>query len=460
MTIPAPERQIRTVTRRFISRWVDAGESGGGVPLRVRVAIKRQQDDSERLAAWIQLGIVLFFAALYSAAPKTYTGNLIYPPVTMALAGFVAAAVLRLIVAHRGRAPGWFVAGLIVADMALLLLLIWSFHIQYEQPPAFSLKAPTLLYVFIFIALRALRFEARYVMLAGGTAAIGWMLLASWAVYADPGMVTRDYVYYLTANAVLIGAEIDKIIAILVVTAVLSLALVRARRLLVRSIVEAAAASDLSRFFAPETAIRITGAEHRIRPGHGEAREASILTVDIRGFTQLAKSLPPDDLIGVLVEYQSRMIPAIQEHGGSIDKFLGDGILATFGAALPSETHAADALRAVDAVMAAGDEWNRSRVEAREEPVILGAAVAAGRIVFGAVGDDSRLEYTVIGDAVNLATKLEKHNKAIGARALAPGETYDLALSQGYRPAGQPDRIAGVEIVGIEGPVEVVVLAR
>jgi len=460
MTIPAPERQIRTVTRRLISRWVNAGTSGDSVPLRIRDAIKRQQDDSERLTAWIQLGIVLFFAALYSAAPKTYTGNLMYPPVTMALAGFVAAAVLRLIVAHRGRAPGWFVAGLIVADMALLLLLIWSFHIQYEQPPAFSLKAPTLLYVFIFIALRALRFEARYVMLAGGAAAVGWMLLASWVVYADPGMVTRDYVYYLTANAVLIGAEIDKIIAILVVTTVLSLALVRARRLLERSIVEAAAASDLSRFFAPETAIRITGAEHRIRPGHGEARDASILTVDIRGFTQLAKSLPPSDLIGVLVEYQSRMIPAIQGHGGSIDKFLGDGILATFGAALPSETHAADALRALDAVMTAGEEWNRSRVEAGDEPMILGAAVAAGRIVFGAVGDESRLEYTVIGDAVNLATKLEKHNKAIGARALASGETYDLALSQGYRPAGQPDRIAGVEIVGIDGPVEVVVLAR
>ena len=212
-----------------------------------------------------------------------------YPPVTIALAAFVAAAALRLVVAHRGRAPGWFVGGLIVTDMTLLLLLIWSFHMQYEQPPAFSLKAPTLLYVFIFIALRTLRFEARYVVLAGGAAAIGWVVLASWAVFADPGMVTRDYVHYLTANAVLIGAEIDKVITILVVTAVLSLALVRARRLLVQSVVEAAAARDLSRFFAPETADRITGAENQVRPGYGEAREASILTVDIRGFTQLCQ---------------------------------------------------------------------------------------------------------------------------------------------------------------------------
>ncbi len=444
----------------WLAKRVGLGAMGDGVPSRIQAVIAQQQDASERLTAWIQFGIVLFFAVLYSVAPKTYTGDLMYPPVTMALAAFVAAAGLRLVVAHRGRAPGWFVGGLIVVDMTLLLLLIWSFHIQYEQPPAFSLKAPTLLYVFIFIALRTLRFEVRYVILAGGTAAVGWMILASWAVFADPGMVTRDYVHYLTANAVLIGAEIDKIITILVVTGVLSLALARARRLLVQSVVEAAAARDLSRFFAPGIANRITGAEHQVLPGHGEAREASILTVDIRGFTQLAKTLPPSDLIGVLVEYQSRMIPAIQKHGGSIDKFLGDGILATFGAVLPSETHAADALRALEAVIAAADEWSRDRVDAGATPLVLGAAVVAGDVVFGAVGDESRLEYTVIGDAVNFAAKLEKHNKAIGARALVASETYDIAVSQGYRPTNRPQRISGVEIVGVEGPVELVVLAR
>jgi adenylate cyclase len=455
-----PEASKPGPIRSRLPKWVGAFATGDSVPLRIRVAIEQQQDASERLTAWIQLGIVLFFAVLYSVAPKTYTGNLMYPPVTMALAAFVAAAALRLFVAHRGRAPGWFVGGLIVADMTLLLLLIWSFHIQYEQPPAFSLKSPTLLYVFIFIALRTLRFEVRYVVLAGGAAAVGWTALASWAVFADPDMVTRDYVHYLTANAVLIGAEIDKIITIVVVTGVLSLALARTRRLPVQSVVEAAAARDLSRFFAPEIANRITGAEHQVLPGHGEAREASILTVDIRGFTQLAKTLPPSDLIGVLVEYQSRMIPAIQKHGGSIDKFLGDGILATFGAVLPSETHAADALRALEAVIEAADEWNGHRVEVGASPLVLGAAVAAGNVVFGAVGDESRLEYTVIGDAVNFAAKLEKHNKAIGARATAPGETYDLAVSQGYRPAQQPDRLPSVEIGGAEGTVEVVVLSR
>lgn len=448
------------VMNRLVRRWAEAAAAGSTPPSRLRAAIEQQQEDSERLTAWIQMAIVVFFAALYSLAPKTYDGDLMIPPVAFALGGFMAAALLRLAVAHRGHTPGWFVAVLVVVDMALLLALIWSFHVQYEQPPAFSLKAPTLLYVFIFIALRALRFEARYVLLAGITAAAGWMVLASYAVFADPGMVTRDYVHYLTANAVLVGAEIDKVITILVVTGVLSLAIVRARRLLVVSVVETAAVQDLSKFFAPEIVRQIKGAATEVRPGFGEACEATILTVDIRGFTQLAKRLPPSGLIGILVDYQANMVPAIQRHGGSIDKFLGDGILATFGATMRSETHAADALRAIDSIVVAARQWNHRRAEAGQPPLSLGIAAASGPVVFGAVGDDSRLEFTVIGDAVNIAAKLEKHNKAIGAQAISTGETYDLAVRQGYRSASRPDRISGIEITGLDHPVEIVVLSR
>lgn len=445
-----------------LARYLHTENAGAPLPARVHAAIKEQQDASERLTAWVQFAIVMFFATLYAITPKTYAGDWMFPPVTIALGGFFVAGVLRLAVVHRGSVPPWFVATTVVVELGLLLLLIWSFHLQYEQPPAFYLKAPTLLYVFIFIALRALRFEARYVILAGLTAASGWLLLGLYAVFSDPGrnVVTRDYVHYLTSNSVLIGAEMDKIITILVVTAVLSVALIRARRLLISSVVEEAAARDLSRFFAPEIAARITGAENRIRPGHGEARNAAILTIDIRGFTALAKSQSPSELIGALVEYESRMVPVIQKHGGSIDKFLGDGILATFGAAAPSESYAADALRALEAVVVAADDWNRERAAAGRMALRVGAAVATGRIVFGAVGDESRLEYTVIGDAVNLAAKLEKHNKVTETRALAAGDAFDLAVEQGYQPGKELERIPPVHILGVEGPLEVVVLAR
>lgn len=432
------------------------------LPARVRAAIHRQQDFSERLAAWVQFGIVIFISVLYILAPKTYRGDWLYPPVTLALAVFLLAVTARLILAYRRRLPGWLLAGSVVFDIVLLLALIWSFHIQYAQPPAFYLKAPTILYLFVFIALRALRFEARYVIIAGVTAAAGWLTLAAYAIIADPagGAVTKDYVHYLTSNSVLIGAEVSKTIAILVFTGVLSVALVRARRLMVRSVVEAVAARDLSRFFAPEVAARITGAERRVGPGHGEARQASILTTDIRGFTRLAREMEPSDLIGLLVEYESRLVPVIQRHGGSIDKFLGDGILATFGAAEPSDSHAADAMRALEAVIVESDAWNAERSAAGRGPLTIGAAVTTGRVVFGAVGDASRLEYTVIGDAVNLAAKLEKHNKVLVTRALATEAAVALAAEQGYRPAREPDNLRQTEIPGIEEPIDIVVIAR
>ena len=90
------------------------------------------------------------------------------------------------------------------------------------QPPTFYLKVPTLLYVFIFIALRALRFEARFVVMAGLVAAAGWSMLALYAMAGPDGMkmITRDYIHYMTSNSVLIGAEIDKVVSILTVTAI------------------------------------------------------------------------------------------------------------------------------------------------------------------------------------------------------------------------------------------------
>ena len=103
-------------------------------------------------------------------------------PVPYVLGSYFAFTLLRLGLAHRFHLSAPVLALSVVADMALLMVTIWSFHIKYGQPPAFYLKAPTLLYVFIFIALRALRFEANYVILAGITAALGWLILVGlWA---------------------------------------------------------------------------------------------------------------------------------------------------------------------------------------------------------------------------------------------------------------------------------------
>ena len=430
-------------------------------PARVRDAIDRQRHQSEKLIGWVQLAVVTTFAALYAVSPKTFAADVMFEPVPWALAAYLAFTLMRMASSRRGPLPQWLVALSVVADMALLFGLIWSFHLQYGQPAAFYLKAPTLLYVFIFIALRALRFEARFVILAGLTASAGWLLLVMYAVLLDPGgdAITRDYVAYMTSAQVLLGAEFDKVMSILMVTLILAVAIVRARRLLVRSATEGAAAEDLSRFFAPEVADQITRSEQRIEPGQGKLVDAAVLFCDIRGFTRLSLDLSPDALMTLLAEYEARMGDAIRGNGGSIDKYLGDGIMATFGAATRSETWAADALRAVDDLVAAAAAWREERRAAGALPLEIGFGVATGPVIFGAVGDPRRLEYTVIGDAVNLAAKLEKHNKEAGAVALTTEWAYEEARTQGYVPPARRRVLAKSAVGGVESPVSLVVLA-
>jgi len=431
------------------------------LPPRVADAIREHQLKSEILIAWGQLLVGATWASLYALAPKTSAATAMIEPVPIALASYLVFSILRLALAYRGFAATWFLALSVLVDMAILMGLIWSFHIQYEQPASFYLKAPTLLYVFIFIALRALRFSAGFVILAGAAAACGWLLMLYYAMSTSqaPNMgVTRDYVAYMTSNLILIGAEFDKVIAILLSTAILAIALWRARRLLVGSVVESQAHSDLERFFAPEIAHQIVHAEQRIEAGQGEVRRAAILVCDIRGFTPMAMGMDPDYLMKLLADYQTRMVRVIQDHGGSIDKFMGDGIMATFGAALPTETYAADALRCIEDLGQAAWVWHDERQSTGEMPLDIGFAVSAGPLVFGAVGDGERLEFTVIGEPVNLAAKLEKANKAEAVSALTTAATLEIAQAQGYEPPPSLEHRAQRPIEGTGAPMDLVVL--
>lgn len=443
-----------------IKKTILGDEIEGQLPGRVMDAIARQQSQSEVLIAWVQVFIVITFSSLYGLSPKTFAADTMFAPVPYALAAYAIFTILRLVLAYTSKIPAWVLSFSVVADIALLMFLIWSFHVQYEQPASFYLKSPTLLYVFIFIALRALRFEAWYVLLAGFTAAAGWMILLGYAVFWDDGMsqVTRDYVEFTMSHKILLGAEFDKVISIIVVTLIMALVIVRARRLLVNSVAQATAAEDLSRFFSPEIADQITHSEGWIEPGTGEARNAAILHCDLQGFTKLSMERPANEVISLLAEYQSRLVPIIQRHGGTIDKFLGDGILATFGAAVATDHYAADCLKAMEDLMDEAALWSRDREAAGKRGMTVRFTSAIGPIVFGAVGDDSRLEYTVIGEPVNLAAKLDKHAKDENANAVTTSEAVETAQIQGYEPRKSLETRASRDVDGVSGTVDLVIL--
>ncbi|SKA05690.1 adenylate cyclase [Enhydrobacter aerosaccus] len=447
---------------RALRSWLFDSDGTQKLPERVQAAIQHQQERSEILIAWIQLAIVALVATVYeSTSMPAGVVQDDYSFETQVFAIYGAFCIIRLGLAYARRLRPWMLYVAVIADVGLLMGLIYSFHYKYAQPAVFYLKVPTLLYVFLLIALRTLRFEARFVIFTGLVAVAGWIALILYALggRGGPANPTDDFVEYMTSNAFLLHAEVDKIIAILLTTAVLAVSISRARQLLVRAVSEGAAARDLSRFFDPGVATRIRTAAMTVKAGEGELRDATILTVDLRGFTHLSAELAPDDVMKLLQDYQARLCPHIVGNGGSIDKFLGDGILASFGAVAPSSTAAADALRAVDAIIDAADHWNSERDLSGLAPLVVGLAVSSGPVLFGAVGDGERLEFTVIGDTVNFTSKLEKQNKDEGTRALTDARTYALAQNQGYISQTKRENRPGRRVAGVPELVDIVVLA-
>ncbi len=433
--------------RESLSGFIFGQRVEGQLPGRVQQAIDRQQDQAEILIGWAQLLLIGFFIGLYALAPRP-ADMTAFAPVPYVLSAFLLVNVVRLSCAYRFRLPASALVASAVLDIALLLGLIWSFHLQYHQPLSFSLKAPTLLYVFIFIALRALRFDASYVIAVGLAAALGWTAMVCEAVLtAGPGNdITRDYVEYLTSNAILVGGEVDKIITILLVTGILAVGLIRTQRLLVRSVVDSALARDLTRFVAPEVATRVRSADREIQPGDGEVTTATVLFSDIEKFSTLSERLDPRALMAMLNEYFAAIATLVDREGGVITMFQGDAMLVTFNSARPNKDHAAAALRAAIAIQ----ELTCRRAFGDGLILRTRCGLSTGEMVSGAVGAADRLYFTVYGDDVNVAARLEQLNKQYG--------TYILATEQCVQAAGGSfaTRVIGqVQVRGRETPVVV-----
>jgi len=423
--------------QRIVSFALGEGPKGTP-PERVRWLIVEQQVKSEILIGWVGFALVLFFLVLYTVSPKTSAGTR-FLPVPWVLIAFFAVTGLRLALAYRRWLnPGVLIVG-VCLDIALLLGLIWSFHLQYQQPAPFYLKVPTMLYVFIFIALRALRFEPMYVIAAGLSAAFGWLVLLVYAASSGEMVVTRDYVRYMTSNSVLIGAEIDKVIAILMVTGVLALALARSRRILYRAVLDSVLAKDLSRFVAPEVAERISTSERGLQAGEGEVREATVLFTDIEAFSTFSEKVPPERLVMVLNEYFEAMSAIVDRHGGVITQFQGDAMLVTFNTVRDDPHHAAMAVRAALEI----ERTTRERLFGGEARLRTRCGINTGRIVAGAVGSAERLLYTVHGDEVNIAARLEQLNKKYG--------TYILLSESTVRAAGGDFSFRPLDEIAVRG---------
>jgi len=157
----------------------------------------------------------------------------------------------------------------------------------------------------------------------------------------------------------------------------------------------------------------------------GARREVSVLVSDLRGFTTLSETMPADQVAARLNEYFPAMIDAIFAERGMINDFIGDGILAVFGAPLPEADHAWRAARAALAMQAALERLNREWAARGIASLRMGIGIHTGVVFAGNVGGPGRIKYTVIGDTVNVSARLEGVNKELGTTTLITAETLE-----------------------------------
>lgn len=150
----------------------------------------------------------------------------------------------------------------------------------------------------------------------------------------------------------------------------------------------------------------------------GQAREVVVFFSDIRGFTAYSEKRSPEEVVEMLNEYFAVMVKIINQHGGVVDKFIGDAIMAIWGAPHQTDRDAHKALRACLDMRKALDELNQRRIERNQPPINIGMGLHAGRAISGTIGSDERMEYTVIGNTVNTASRIEASTKAFGSDLL------------------------------------------
>ena len=226
----------------------------------------------------------------------------------------------------------------------------------------------------------------------------------------------------------------NQVVLTAIATGLLAAAVARSRRMLLRHTRAEVTRADLARYVSPDVADAMIGGRRDF--GEPTARDVAVLFADLVGFTALAERLPPGRIVTLLTSFHARACRVVFRNGGTLDKYLGDGFMAVFGTLDDDPEAPARAVRCAIELQAEMDRWNAKRAARGAAAVPLGIGVHAGRVVVGNVGADARLEFTVIGDTVNVASRLERLTREHGCRIAVSEACLGAVAAGGFVKLG------------------------
>lgn len=425
----------------------------------VRAAIDRAQHRRQVMIFAVQVLFAVNLALVYIATSKITGRALLF---TNAAALLMVYGMFAVWCVHRSstRRLRWWDLGLsIILDFALLVGVVLQLGASGSQLAVQLHAAPLFSFVYLFIAIRCLHYEPAYVYFAGILGACVWLFMLVTAYAADAGKIVAIYQGF-TLSGIILDGSVDKLATVAAVTLVLAACVKEARSHLYAAAIRGAAGKGLARMVGQNVAKEVLFSQHALVPGRGRHQTVAILMMDIGNFTKIVANADPSDVIAMLAHYQQIVEPVIVNNGGTIDKFMGDGIMAHFGAMQRSRTFAAQALKCVEELLVATDQWNAKRAASGYMPFNFRVACSIGEAVVGLVGGTTKVEFTIIGDPVNTTAKLEKHAKKLSARAVTTARAFNTAQAQGFRNRFGTRFIISEEIPGIALALDLVVMGE
>jgi len=185
------------------------------------------------------------------------------------------------------------------------------------------------------------------------------------------------------------------------------------------------ARANLARYFSPNIVELLAERDEPL--GAVRRQIVAVLFVDIVGFTAMSENMPPEDVVALLRVFHERMSACIFACGGTIEKYIGDAILAVFGVPVPTDRDAGNALTCALKMLAALDDWNADRAAGGERPLGLGIGVNYGPAVIADVGSERSMSFAVLGDTVNTASRLQTLTRKLDTPLLASGAAVEAA---------------------------------
>ena len=375
-----------------------------------RLTIDERRWHREVRSSWLRLIVLIILIINLLVGERE--GNLLFH--VNVIAGYTAATGISLVLALTRRGPLWIGSAFVVVD-AMLVVALFHEHLFGPSSSLYhSLTPPSLAVAFLLLNHVALRLRPRLVLLFAVLVIVGWFVLLG---VSELHAIRFPSTHGNGPSTLLSEAAMGFAFAF---AAFVGYLLTQDHNILLRSALKTERRRlNLSRFFSPKI---VTELEAKADTLGLERRDAAVMFVDLRSFTHFSENVPLEAVGEMLAEYRELVTSAVFDHGGTIDKFIGDGVMALFGQPKPQPDDAERALGCAMELRNALRCWKDQR-RSRDKPA-LNAVIALhmGPVIGGVLRSRQHDEFTVFGDTVNVAERLERLSKVLGASLVISGQ--------------------------------------